>query len=93
MCAVIASASAMSAIDELSEGVTGEVTVKLYKGHVAFEGARDIPASPYNSDNASMEAIGTFSHADSEGYVRATGQSINMAGIASSKNSALLGRL
>ena len=83
----------MSAIHELSEGATGEVTVKLHKGHVAFEGARDISASLHNSDNASMEAIGTFSHADSEGYVRATGQSIKMAGIAGSKNNALLGRL
>ncbi|MBK8014673.1 MAG: argininosuccinate synthase [Deltaproteobacteria bacterium] len=87
------SSAAMAAIDDLSDGVTGEVTVKLYKGHVAFEGARDIPASLYNSDNASMEAIGTFSHADSEGYVRATGQSIKMAGVAGSKNNALLGRL
>lgn len=50
--------------------MTGRVRVKLYKGHVLFDAAEDVPAQMYSEANASMEAIGAFDHADSEGFLR-----------------------
>ena len=44
--------------------------VKLYKGRAYFESADDVPAQMYSEANASMEAIGEFDHADSEGFLR-----------------------
>ena len=84
-----ASAAAMAAIDELSSVVTGDISVKLYKGTVGFVQAQHVPSALYNQDNASMEAVGSFSHADSEGYLQATGQSIKMAGLAGAINQRL----
>jgi len=49
---------------------TGTIAVSLYKGQVRFESARDVPHSLYSEDNASMEAVGEFDHADSEGFLR-----------------------
>jgi argininosuccinate synthase len=83
------SSAAMAAIDELSNVVSGDITVKLYKGTVSFVGAKNVNFALYNQDNASMEAVGTFSHADSEGYLQATGQSIKMAGIVGARNQRL----
>jgi argininosuccinate synthase len=50
--------------------MTGTIAVKLYKGNVTFESAVDVPAQMYSEANASMEAIGAFDHADSEGFLR-----------------------
>ena len=41
-----------------------------YKGHVYFAAATDVPHQMYSESNASMEAIGEFNHADSEGFLR-----------------------
>lgn len=87
------SAAAMAAIDELSSGMSGEITVRLYKGTPAFVAARGIAGALYNQDNASMEAVGSFSHADSEGYLQATGQSIKMAGLTGAINRLLYQRI
>jgi argininosuccinate synthase len=48
---------------------TGTITVSLYKGHVNFDAATDVPHCLYSEANASMEAIGAFNHADSEGFL------------------------
>lgn len=87
------SAAAGAAIAELMRVAHGDITVSLYKGTVSFEGAKNIPHSLYREDNASMEAIGEFSHRDSEGYLRATGQSVRAAGLAKVRNEKLLGRI
>jgi argininosuccinate synthase len=50
--------------------MTGTVAVRLYKGTVTFESAADVPNQMYSEANASMEAIGAFDHADSEGFLR-----------------------
>jgi argininosuccinate synthase len=50
--------------------VTGTVALSLYKGNASFRSATDVPHSLYSEANASMEAIGEFDHADSEGFLR-----------------------
>jgi argininosuccinate synthase len=49
---------------------TGTITATLYKGAVTFAAAADVLAQMYSESNASMEAIGEFDHADSEGFLR-----------------------
>ena len=49
---------------------TGTIKLKLYKGRAEFESAEDVPHQMYSEANASMEAIGSFDHADSEGFLR-----------------------
>ena len=66
----LASRIAMSAIGTFAELVTGTIAVSLYKGNVIFASATDVPHSLYYEANASMEAIGEFDHADSEGFLR-----------------------
>ncbi len=58
------------AIRPVTELVTGTIAVTLYKGKVSFASAEDVPHSLYSEANASMEAIGEFNHADSEGFLR-----------------------
>lgn len=58
------------AIRQVAELVTGTITVSLYKGRVVFASIADVPHSLYSEANASMEAIGVFDHADSEGFLR-----------------------
>ena len=48
----------------------GEFQTTLYKGHATFAAATEVPHSLYSEANASMEAIGEFDHADSEGFLR-----------------------
>lgn len=61
---------ARNAIATVSRMVTGTVTVSLYKGGLSFVSAVDVPHSLYSEANASMEAVGEFDHADSEGFLR-----------------------
>ena len=49
---------------------TGTIQASLFKGQVIFHRATDVPHSLYSEANASMEAIGEFNHADSEGFLR-----------------------
>lgn len=58
------------ALRPLNDLVTGTVTVTLHKGRVIFDSVADVPHSLYSEANASMEAIGEFDHADSEGFLR-----------------------
>lgn len=66
----LASQMAYGAVRRVAELVTGTVAVDLYKGHVGFVAATEVPHSLYSEANASMEAIGEFNHADSEGFLR-----------------------
>lgn len=61
---------AREAVRPVLKLMTGTVRVTLYKGGVTFAAAEDVPAQLYSESNASMEAIGEFDHADSEGFLR-----------------------
>lgn len=66
----LATHMARSALAPINAIASGSITVKLYKGRAEFESAADVPHQMYSEANASMEAIGTFDHADSEGFLR-----------------------
>ena len=66
----LASNVATGAVRAFAQLMTGTISVSLYKGNVHFASAADVPHSLYSEANASMEAIGEFDHADSEGFLR-----------------------
>ncbi len=66
----LASRMAREALRPVTELVTGTVTLSLYKGQASFHSAGDAPHSLYSEENSSMEAVGEFDHADSEGFLR-----------------------
>ena len=66
----LASHMAREAIAPIVKLMTGTIEVNCYKGHVYFAAAKDVPHQMYSESNASMEAIGEFNHADSEGFLR-----------------------
>ncbi|MCD7058361.1 argininosuccinate synthase [Pelagibacterium xiamenense] len=60
-------------IDKSQEFVTGEVTVKLYKGSVQVVG-RSSPYSLYSEDLVTFEeGTGTYDHHDAEGFIKLNG--------------------
>ena len=61
---------ARAALAPINALATGTIRLKLYKGRAEFESAEDVPHQMYSESNASMEAIGEFDHADSEGFLR-----------------------
>ena len=65
----LATHMARSALAPVLNLMTGTIAVSLYKGNVNFESATDVPHGLYSESNASMEAIGAFNHADSEGFL------------------------
>lgn len=65
----LATHMARSAMEPILKLMTGTITVSMYKGNVNFESATDVPHILYSESNASMEAIGAFNHADSEGFL------------------------
>lgn len=72
-----------AAIDSLTQRMTGTITVSLYKGNISFHAAIDTPHTLYSEETASMEAIGDFNHADSEGFLSVLGVSaraLNVSG-------------
>jgi argininosuccinate synthase len=57
-------------IDESQTYVTGEVTMKLYKGSASVIG-RSSPFSLYSEDLVTFEeGTGTYDHHDAEGFIR-----------------------
>ncbi len=66
----LASNVALDAVKSFARLMTGTIAVSLYKGSTNFQSATDVPHSLYSEANASMEAIGEFDHADSEGFLR-----------------------
>ncbi len=68
-----ATQSQLASIAPFTRLAQGVVTVALYKGSVAFHAAGEAPHSLYSEETASMEDVGNFNHADSEGYVSVLG--------------------
>jgi argininosuccinate synthase len=66
----LGSQMAWAGVRRVADLVTGTVRAALYKGNVGFVAASDVPHSLYSEANASMEAVGEFNHADSEGFLR-----------------------
>jgi argininosuccinate synthase len=66
----LATHMARAALEPVAALATGTITLSLYKGQAAFAGAADVPHQLYSEADASMEAVGTFDHADSEGFLR-----------------------
>ena len=62
----------MSFIRQSHEVVTGEVTVKLYKGNINIS-KRTSPQSLYKADIATMEGGGSYNQDDAEGFMRIQG--------------------
>ncbi len=68
-----ATQSQLASIAPFTRLAQGVVTVALYKGSVAFHAAGEAPHSLYSEETASMEDVGNFNHADSEGFVSVLG--------------------
>ncbi len=60
--------AARAAVDVMAEPASGTVTVKLYKGHVLFQGLTDCPASLYNEEDSSMEESSGLNPVSSQGF-------------------------
>ena len=59
-------------IREAQQPVTGEVTLKLYKGNITVA-SRESPNSLYDEGIASMEGGGSYNQTDAEGFLRIQG--------------------
>jgi argininosuccinate synthase len=62
----------LAAIRKAQERVTGECTVKLFKGHASIQ-SRASPLSLYNMRLASMDEGGGWAPQDSTGFIRING--------------------
>jgi argininosuccinate synthase len=71
----LATKMALQAIQHIADLATGTITVSLYKGNISFVSAVDAPHSLYSEEDASMEGVGSYNHADSEGLLRVYGVS------------------
>ncbi|HEY9667737.1 MAG TPA: argininosuccinate synthase [Coleofasciculaceae cyanobacterium] len=71
----LATHMALQAIQPTAELATGTITVSVYKGNISFVSATNTPHSLYSEENASMEGVGSYNHADSEGLLRVLGVS------------------
>ena len=79
----LATHMARQAIAPINAIATGTIRLKLYKGNIYFDAAEDVPHQLYSESNASMEAIGEFDHADSEGFLRV--QQVSARSLAANK--------
>ena len=59
-------------IKEAQKPVTGEVTLKLYKGNISID-KRSSPNSLYDAEIATMEGGGSYNQDDAEGFLRIQG--------------------
>jgi len=71
----LATQMALQAIQPTVNLATGTISVSLYKGNISFTAANHAPHSLYSEEDASMEGIGSYNHADSEGLLRVYGVS------------------
>ena len=79
----LATTSALAALEPISRLATGTISVRLYKGDVYFETADSTPEGMPHSlytDDSSMEATGTYDHADAEGLLKVLGVSAKNLG-------------
>ena len=70
----LASSAMRRAVDTFTSLTTGTIVVDIYRGHVAYASALNVPHSLY-SDASSMEGVGDFDHRDSEGFLGVLGVS------------------
>lgn len=70
-----ASEAAKAAMNHFAHMATGTIRLDLYKGHTLYAGAVDVPHCLYSESAASMEKVGEFNHADSEGFLNVLGVS------------------
>jgi argininosuccinate synthase len=66
-------------IRQAQRPMTGEVTLKLYKGNIMVAG-RQSPGSLYDEAVASMEGGGSYNQTDAEGFLRIQGLPIRVQG-------------
>jgi argininosuccinate synthase len=64
--------SLLAFINEAQKPVTGEVTLKLYKGNISVD-KRSSPNSLYDAEIATMEGGGSYNQDDAEGFLRIQG--------------------
>jgi argininosuccinate synthase len=79
----LATTAAIAALEPINKLATGTISVRLSRGDVYFETAEDTPeAMPYSlyTDDSSMEAMGTYDHADAEGFLKVLGISAKNVG-------------
>ena len=62
----------MAFIKEAQKPVSGEVTLKLYKGNISVD-SRTSPGSLYDAEIATMEGGGSYNQDDAEGFLRIQG--------------------
>lgn len=62
----------MAFIHQAQKPVTGEVTLKLYKGNIIVD-KRSSPNSLYDAEIATMEGGGSYNQDDAEGFLRIQG--------------------
>ena len=62
----------LSFIRQAQEHVTGEITLRLYKGNILVA-SRSSPHSLYDEGIATMEAGGSYDQSDAEGFLRIQG--------------------
>ena len=75
----LATTSALAALEPIAHLATGTISVRLYKGDLYFEAAEGMPHSLY-TDDASMEALGSYDHTDAEGFLKVLGISSKNVG-------------
>jgi argininosuccinate synthase len=71
----LATTSALAMLGPIQSLANGTIALRLYKGNVFFEGAEGAAESLYSEEIASMERIGSFDHADAEGFLKVLGVS------------------
>ncbi len=70
-----ASTAAKAAIAHFARFATGTIRMQLHKGTAHYAAAVDVPHCLYSEAAASMEKVGEFNHADSEGFMNVLGVS------------------
>lgn len=69
----LATTMALEAFAPVTSRVSGTISVSLYKGAVRYASVSDVTHSLYDPEQSSMESVGSFDHADSEGFLRVLG--------------------
>ena len=76
----LATTSILQALKPINQVCSGEISVRIYKGKVLFDKAKDISQSLYSNDS-SMESVGDYNHADAEGFLNILGVSAKNYGV------------
>ena len=80
----LATTAGLAALEPITKLASGIIAMRLYKGDVYFETAVDTPeAMPHSlyTDDSSMEAMGSYDHADAEGFLKVLGISAKNVGM------------